>query len=259
MKFLDWMTDTVALIATVLIGMATTAYLFASITSELWSQVIMGCLGGGLPLLSVRFLMKKKMPFFWLTVCLIVFSDTSMILSLTEGQAKQVEQSVAKEATTDPALARLQAQTDRAQTTLDELLAQQREAHTAAFLANLKTQIDQARTDLESARGRESTWKPEQVANHQVSSRDVFMAVVRMAVSGDISRYLTFLLSLLVAIVYQGTVIATVSATVKNVRKSEKAESLPKKRTRKKRVVKEKEPTPEPLPTTPVPSDPLDW
>ncbi len=85
MTKLDFMTDRVPLWGTVLVGIATTAYLGASITPDLWSQIVMGIFAGALPLISVRFLIKKKVRLFWMTVGLIVFSDVSMVLSLTEG------------------------------------------------------------------------------------------------------------------------------------------------------------------------------
>lgn len=233
MKFLDWLTDKFALIATILVGIATTSYLSASIATELWSQIVMGILGGGLPLISVRFLIKRKLRFFWLTVGLIVFADTSFILSQTAGQAVQVVAQTSN-VTAPPALTRLQKASDDAQGSLDELLRQQAEAKTRGTLDNLDGQIQAATISRDDARRFEREWKPETTVSARVNSNDVFMAIPAAISSGVLSRWMTLIFAALVAFVYQGTVIATVGAVVKQA-KRESAEGKPKKR--KRRVV----------------------
>lgn len=229
---LDFLTDTVALWLTVAVGIATTAFLSVSITPDLWSKIVMGIFGGGLPLISVRFLIKRRMAFFWMTASLIVFSDVSMVLSLTASQSSEF---TVKSGDTDPALKRLQAATDDAQKGLDELIAQQREAQTKSFLDNLAIQIATATDSRDKARATEQAWKPTE-SRSTVDSHAVFMAIPTALVSWDLSRWMTLVFAFLVATVYQGTVMSTVAATVRSIRKAEAAEraQVPKKR---KRVV----------------------
>lgn len=110
---LDVWTDRIPMVATIIVGIATTSYLSVSITPDLWSKIVMGIFGGGLPLISARFLIKKRMAFFWMTVCLIVFSDVSMVLSLTETQSHALVTAKGTEET-PRALKRLQDATDKA-------------------------------------------------------------------------------------------------------------------------------------------------
>ena len=218
MKSLDFWTDSVAMWAVVLIGICTTSYLSASITPDLWSQVVMGIFGGGLPLISVRFLIKKKFRFFWMTVGLIVFSDVSMVLSLTEGQSRAY---VAESSTETPKeLTRLQDATNAAQTTLDGLTTQYGQAQKRDTLAELDKQIGSARDDLRTAQNAERSWKPV-ATGLKINSHSVFMAIPTAITSNDLSRWMTLVFALFIAVVYQGTVISTTQATIKNVKRSE--------------------------------------
>lgn len=256
MKFIDWLTDNVALAATVLIGIATTFYLFASITPELWSQIVMGVLGGGLPLLSVRFRVKKKVRFFWLTVSLIVFCDVSMLLSLTASQSHGVEAAVQDDGKVPPALARLQKDADDAQATVKELLRQQDQAKTVEFVQILQPQMAAAIASRDAAQRLAREWKPaESSTSARVNSRDVFMAIPDALFSLRLERYITMILGLLVAIVYQGTVIATVAATVKQAKRADSEGAKPK---RKRQARKKAEAAPADLPATPAPAGPFD-
>lgn len=230
---IDFLTDRLAMYAAVLVGIATTSYLSVSITPDLWSKIVMGIFGGGLPLISVRFLIKKKVRFFWMTVCLIVFCDVSMVLSLTASQAHDAKVQASGDDQTPAPLKRLQNATDDTQKGLDELLVQQKEAQTKAFLENLKEQIRTATASRDAAQAREAAWVPVAKADEiKVSSADVFMAIPAALFSLNLSRYMTLVFALLVAIVYQGTVIATVNATVKQVRRDEAKPPKTRKRTR---------------------------
>lgn len=240
---LDFLTDTVALWATVAVGIATTAYLSVSITPDLWSKIVMGIFGGGLPLISVRFLIKQKMVFFWMTACLIVFSDVSMVLSLTASQSSAFTQTTK---TADPALKRLQEATNDAEAVLSELLAQQREAHTKAFLDNLAAQIQTATDSRDKARATEQAWKPAE-SRGTVDSHAVFMAIPTAVVSGDLSRWMTLVFALMVATVYQGTVISTTAATVRHILKAEAEHRVQAPKKRKRATVKK------PVEIVPVP------
>lgn len=249
MTKIEFATDRVPLWGTVLVGIATTAYLGASITPDLWSQVVMGIFAGALPLISVRFLIKKKFRFFWLTVGLIVFSDVSMVLALTEGQALTVEAVVSSEDQTPPALKRLQNASDKAQKTLDDLVEQQRDAKARQTLDNIDGQITEARKALSEAQRFEREWKPVEKSDEgRVSSRNVFMAIPRALISLELDRYLTTLYALIIAIVYQGTVIASAQATVKQVKAGELKTTGPKRRKRRAKTATPPGETPPPEP-----------
>ena len=231
MKTLDFLTDLVSMVAVVLVGIATTSYLSVSITPDVWSKIIMGIFGGGLPLISVRFLIKKKMRLFWTTVCLIVFCDVSMVLSLTASQAHESIGTPSGEDQTPAPLKRLQKSTDAAQKNLDTALEQQAIAKTRGTLDNLDEQIKAMTASRDEARKQEAAWTPT-TRQDVVSSHDVFMAIPVALASLDLSRYMTLVFALLVAIVYQGTVFATVKATVRSMEKTPAVAKKARKRIR---------------------------
>ena len=232
MKSLDFYTDRLPMYGAVLVGISTSAYLAFSIMPDIFSKVIFAVFCGGLPLISVRFLIKRRMRFFWISVVLIVFSDVSMVLSLTASQAHEITVQASGDDQTPAPLQRLQKATDAAQKGLDELVAQQSTAQTKAFLDILSEQIKTATTSRDEAQKREAEWIPAVLESKGVvSSHDVFMAIPIALISLDLSRYMTLVFALLVAIVYQGTVINTVSATVRTIRREE-AKPTPKKKHR---------------------------
>lgn len=220
---LELWTDRIPMGGTILVGIATTVYLAINIMPDVWSKAVMAIFCGALPLISARFLIKKRMAFFWMTVCLIVFSDVSMVLSLTETQSHALV--TAKSDETPPALKRLQDATDKAQATLDDLLAQQAAAKNRVTLDNLNEQIkgdNGAQKALAAAKAAEAAWKdPSAAIADRVNSHDVFMAIPTALASLDLSRYMTIVFALLVAVVYQGTLIASVKATIKAVKRGE--------------------------------------
>lgn len=246
MKGLDFWTDKFSMWGVVIIGIITTGFLGWSVSPELLSKIVLAVFAGGLPLISVRFLVKKKMGFFWMSVCIIVFSDVSMVLSLTEGQAVAVTSSTESGDQVPTGLKRLQTATDDAKGRLEELLAQQRDAKTVAFVQVLTGQIEQARQDLKDAQAREEQWKPEDKAA-SVSSHEVFMAIPKAVASGDLSRWMTLVYALLLAVIYQGTLKATTHAVVKN---ATRAEAKPAKSRKRNRPAKKAPKSPEPVAAT---------
>ncbi len=230
---LDILTDQGALFATILVGIATTSYLCFNIAPEGWGGWVMAFFGGMIPLLSARFLIKGKKGFFRLTAAVIIFADVSMVLSLTAGQAHVAEVSAVADKATPQELKRLQDASDKAQSTLDQLIVQQRDAKTVAFVQILDGQIVDARADRDKAQAEERAWKPVESAAVKVNSHDVFMAVPTAVMSLDLSRWMTLAFAFIVAFIYQGTVVATVAATVKRA-KSEARVGAPKVKRRRK-------------------------
>ncbi len=234
---LDILTDQGALFATILVGIATTSYLCFNIAPEGWGGWVMAFFGGMIPLLSARFLIKGKKGFFRLTAAVIIFADVSMVLSLTAGQAHVAEIRSMIDTQVPPELKRLQDASDKAQQTLDNLISQQRDAKTVAFVQILDGQIVDARADRDKAQAEERAWKPVESAAVKVNSHDVFMAVPTAVMSLDLSRLMTLAFAFIVAFIYQGTVVATVAATVKRAKSEARVGAQKVKRRRKVKPV----------------------
>jgi hypothetical protein len=113
MAILDTLTDKVAMFLAIGVEVFTVILMFVTVTPDPWSKIVMGTLGAAIVLFSVRALAKRKRGLWWLIAIVIVFSDISLLLSLTDSQIHQVS------AQDDPALKRLQKATDDAQAAVD--------------------------------------------------------------------------------------------------------------------------------------------
>jgi hypothetical protein len=235
-KILDLLTDRGAMFAAILVSLGTVTLMFVVITPDLLIfRIIMGTMGAILVLFSPRALAKRKFGLWrWIAV-LIVFAEVSTVLTMTDTQSQDSD-SVGK---IDPVLSHLQAATNTAQDNLTKFIDQQATATTTAFLTSLKEQIAVSTQVLQEAKRAETDYRPA----GQVSGIDpnkLFMAIPSAIISLQLARYMTLAFSLIVAVIFQAVVFATVNATVKQIKRVD-TEKAPRKRKRTRKPAEPKQ------------------
>lgn len=242
MKFIDFLTEFLTMAVAVLVGIGTTTLMFVSVSPDPWSATIMASLAVVLVLYSVRAIVKRRRAFWWLMASMIVFCDVSTFLTITEVKETAIVQ------TTDTTKTRLEAATDKAQGTLDNLLAQQQAANSKAHLDSLATQIERAQKALDSAKAEERAYRP----SHETRGFDptrLFMAIPNAVVSLRLDRIMTLIFALIIACALQAGILSATNATLKNVKRNERdqtrAAAKGKGRSRAKRAaaVRPEQPT----------------
>jgi hypothetical protein len=231
---LDFLTDRVAMIAAIIVSLGTITLMFVVITPDiLIFQIVMGSMGAILVLFSPRALAKRKFGLWRWIACLIVFAEVSTVLTMTDTRSQ--EATTTEAVTVDPVWKAYQDATKTAQDNLTDLIGQQHAATTKDFLETLKGQIAIATVIYQTAFAAQASYRSAGPAQVGIDPNKLFMAIPSAIASGQLARYMTLVFSIIVAIVFQAVIFATVTNTVKQIRRadSEKAGAKKPKKPRK--------------------------
>lgn len=234
-KAIEFLTDRFAMFAAIIVSLGTVTLMFVVITPDVFGyRVVMGSMGFILVLFSPRALAKRKFKLWVWIASLIVFSEVSTVLTMTDSQSQDANTTVV---VIDPVLKHLQDNTKTAQDNLTNIIDQQAKAQNRVTLDSLASQFTLLTSIYNNALAMENAYHGTgKAASGGIDPKKLFMAIPTAIFSGDLSRYMTLIFSLIVAVVFQLVIRATVTDTVKHIKSSvEKVPKKPKRPSRKPR------------------------
>lgn len=227
MNQIKFILKVIVTIAVTLVAIGTTTLMAMNIAPNLWSGIVISSLVALLVLLSLEALTEKRLVFWWIMAAMIVFSDVSTFLTITESKTTELAVAV------DPAQTRLQAATDKAQGVLDDLLRQQGAAQNRATLDAIASQIKGAQDRLERAQADERNYHAAE-EGRGLDPRRLFSAIPNAVTSGSLDRWMTFIFAAIMACALQAGMFTATAATMKALKKNDRqAATKPKRRPRR--------------------------